>query len=223
MIYTAKKVYKEKLIAKIYDSDRFKSWRGRTVDRLEKERIVKAITKLTTQVTFMPLILDAPSGTGRLAEELLQYQYRVVAIDISLEMIKQGEEKRNLRRLPNFLGYVCADLEHLPFRDECIDIVCSLRIVGHLPQEVKAQVLKEFRRVSRIWAVVMFAMVNLRLRLKRWLIYFLRLKPKPRMWFPLSHSKIVSLAFANKWSILTAQDLVKWISESRLYIFRPLD
>jgi len=220
MNYTAKHVYTEKRIASDYDAKRFRSWRGKTVDRRERTYIAEGIAQLSGQSPNQ-MVLDAPSGTGRLTEELLQRGYRVVAVDISLEMMRQGEADRNLRSLPNFVGYVCADLEHLPFRSGALDVTCSLRVMGHLPPEVKRRVLDEFRRVSRVGAVIIFALDSAVLRSKRWVFQLLRLRPKPAMWFPASHPQIVSLASTNGWEIVASRDLVKWISESRLYVFRP--
>jgi hypothetical protein len=67
----------------------------------------------------------------------------------------------------------------------------------------------------------MFALDNVVLRLKRWALHLLRFKPKPAMWFPASHSQIVSLASTDGWEIAASRDLVKWINESRLYVFGP--
>jgi len=219
MSYTAKRGYTDKQTASTYDDRRFRSWRGRTVDYLEKKCMLGGVTLLVGNHGGH-LVLDAPAGTGRFSYELIKHGFRVVAIDISIEMMRKGEDNNRLLGEPNFLGYVCADLEHLPFRDASLDVVGALRIMGHLPPDIKQKVLSEFLRVSRLGVVIMFALDNLRLRVKRWVLYFTGLKPRPLMWFPLRHQQIIDLSFENELDVVAFRDMVRWISESRLYVFR---
>jgi SAM-dependent methyltransferase len=173
------------------------------------------------QLTGTPtrqLILDAPAGTGRLTAELLGQDFRVVAVDISIEMMMRGEDARHLRAAPNFVGYVCADLEHLPFRNTTIDVVGSLRVMGHLPPAVKQNVLDEFRRIACVGLVVMFYLDTAILRLKRRMFQLFKLKPDSGMWYPTSHRQVIQVASPQGWNLAKYHDLVYWISESRLYV-----
>lgn len=219
MNYTANVVYTDKKVAKGYDAKRFTSWRGRLVDRLEKHLMVEGVVGLAGKPSGQS-VLDAPAGTGRLATELVRQGFRVVAIDISSEMLKQGEEIHGLRLFPNFLGSVCCDLEHLPFRDDAFEATASLRVMGHLPPNVKELVLKEMDRVSRKGVVIMFSLDNQLLRLKLRLFTALGLRSRAAMWFPASHGQILAIGRKAGWDLVWAHDMVRWATESRAYVFR---
>jgi len=74
-------------------------------------------------------LLDVGAGTGDLAREALRRGARVVAADVTLEMIRLG--RRRLRGQP--VAWVCADALRLPFAGAAFDGVVSgflLRNVG---------------------------------------------------------------------------------------------
>ena len=81
--------YKEIEIAENYDKARFSSIPGQIFDRLEK----KALRKMMSGLPNDSLIMDAPTGTGRLAETLLEMGHRVVGVDISPEMLEVAKKK----------------------------------------------------------------------------------------------------------------------------------
>ena len=219
MKYTAKTTYTDKSIVNEYDSFRFRSWKGKLVDRLEKRSIINGIIILVGNRKDI-LLLDAPAGTGRLSESLIKEGYNVVAVDISKPMLQKAQSIHKLANYPNFLGFVCCNLEHLPFRENSVDIVTSLRITGHLPSDVKKQVLDEFRKVCRLGVVIMFALDNMLLKLKRWLLGTIGVRPKAAMWFPLRHNGIIALCIDKGFNIVKFKDLIKFITESRVYILR---
>lgn len=69
-------------------------------------------------------LLDLGCGTGFLTGELLaRSRYEtMIALDIALPMLQATRSK--LANKPN-MGYVCADAEHLPLGEQCIDAVLS--------------------------------------------------------------------------------------------------
>lgn len=81
-------------------------------------------------------VLDAGCGTG-----LITYQLKkpVVCLDINAW---------NLTRVKNRLRdseTVQADIERLPFRDGCFEIIISTEVLEHVPNPAKA--VKEIKRV----------------------------------------------------------------------------
>lgn len=133
-------------------------------------------------------VLDAPTGTGRFVPLLSELGHRVTGMDISLDMLKMhplsgGENRRCL---------VQGDCESLPFRDNEFDYVVSLRFLGHVPPDSRANVLLEFKRVARRGIIVGFPVVqsftkvkfemgNLRYRLAN---------GRPRCWWPATPSSL---------------------------------
>ncbi|MCS7125449.1 MAG: class I SAM-dependent methyltransferase [Aigarchaeota archaeon] len=83
-------------------------------------------------------ILDAGCGTGLIT---IHMHPPVVGVDLNLW---------NLRRLQSRLRdkeLIQADLEHLPFRDNCVSIVSCTEVLEHLPSPEKA--IREFYRVLK--------------------------------------------------------------------------
>jgi len=218
MDYFAKNAYQNHKVAHAYDDLRFVSWYGRIVDRLEKNEIRKGIATVVGNPAEQ-LIIDAPCGTGRISAELVRMGYKVVGIDISEEMLLESEVRHTLRRFPWFMGYVCVDLANLPFKTESVDAIASLRIMGHLPNEVKAAVLREFQRVTRTGAVIMFYLNNLLLHMKRVVMRIVGLKSKLSPWYPLEHKIILSLLTESEgFELAYYKDLIRYITESRVYV-----
>jgi ubiquinone/menaquinone biosynthesis C-methylase UbiE len=85
--------------------------------------------------------LDAACGTGRFAEFLARRGYQVIGTDSSPGMLAHAR-----RRVPGGEFHL-ADLDRLPLRNDCADvIVCALALV-HVPD--LHPVLAEFARVLR--------------------------------------------------------------------------
>lgn len=71
-------------------------------------------------------ILDAGSGTGRLAVELARLGAEVAALDLSEEMLKI------LRKKNSKIKTVIGDVENMPFAEGTFDMVVSAFVIVHL-------------------------------------------------------------------------------------------
>ena len=69
-------------------------------------------------------ILDLGSGTGWLSDRLGRRYTpaRVIQLDLAFNMLKQSSRKKGIAGIPSLL---CADAEHLPIADECVEFVFS--------------------------------------------------------------------------------------------------
>ena len=77
------------------------------------------VIKLTPQA-----VLDLGAGTGYITRSLMK-QYRgarVVALDIASPMLVQARRHSGWWRRP---GFVCGDIERLPFADRSVDLILS--------------------------------------------------------------------------------------------------
>ena len=98
-----------------------------------------------------PRVLDAPSGTGRMADLLAEKGWEVTTFDISLAMLRH----RVKTRIP--FAAVSGEMERLPFRSESFDLVLCWRFFHHLPSSaLMTLVLGELARVSRGWVILSF-------------------------------------------------------------------
>ncbi len=93
-------------------------------------------------------ILEAGCGTGRyciaLAEKFKSSE--IIGIDISknaCELAKNGATSRNITNL----NFIIGDIFHLPFRDDCYDVVFNDGVLEHFLDYFSA--FKEMNRVTR--------------------------------------------------------------------------
>lgn len=154
MTYRAKEVYKQDKIAEEYDLKRFTSFKGRLVDKMEKELVNRAIKM--AQVVPPAKILDLPCGTGRLTRFLAEKGYQVTGVDISQAMIKQSEKNIKNSSIEQLVHFFIGDAESLFFQDSFFDIGVSLRLFGHLPMANRLSVLKELSRISKSYIIVAY-------------------------------------------------------------------
>ena len=134
--------YKNTAIAEEYDRVRFKSVAGRVFNRLEKEAIKRSFAGLPAN----SLILDAPSGTGRLAEELLEMGHRVIGVDISPHMLEVAKKK--LARFGDRYETRVADVKTLDPKELQVDAVLCARVLMHFPLDEAGEFLKSVSRLT---------------------------------------------------------------------------
>jgi ubiquinone/menaquinone biosynthesis C-methylase UbiE len=90
--------------------------------------------------------LDVATGAGHTAFALAPHVARVIATDITPEMLAQAERLRGERGVPN-VEFGLADVHALPFGDGAFDIVTCRRAAHHFARIGDA--LAEMRRVLR--------------------------------------------------------------------------
>jgi len=145
--------YRSASVAEDYDFHRFSS------PERQKRNVRKwnAIRKALSGTQGVRTVLDQPSGTGRFTGALAREGYEVVGSDISLEMLQKAASvtaaRDGAKPLP-IHGYVQANAEKLPLRDDSLDCVVCIRFMMHVDPATRVRMLREFRRVSRRWVVV---------------------------------------------------------------------
>lgn len=135
--------YKERQIAENYDRERFSDLPGRVFDKAEK----RALRKVLGSLPHDSLILDVPTGTGRLAETILDMGHRVVGVDISQAMLDVA--MRKLQRFGERYTAMAGDAYDLPFEANHFDAVVCARVLMHFPLDHQARFLQSVARVSK--------------------------------------------------------------------------
>jgi len=97
-------------------------------------------------------ILDLPCGAGRFTGRLAECGFDVIGADISMEMMEVA--RTGIGNMDGVDGYVRADAEHLPFADDSVDCVLSIRFFLHIDAETRTNILREMGRVSRRWLII---------------------------------------------------------------------
>lgn len=145
MSFDPQTYYQNEGVARDYDRERFSSLAGRVFQSAE----LKTLTRLVQYLPANASLLDVPCGTGRIAQVLLDWGFRVTAADISQEMIHVAQ-----RRIASSGGQLPASrgsADALPFTDESFDAVLSIRFLPHIASEPRRLMLREMARVSRRW------------------------------------------------------------------------
>jgi ubiquinone/menaquinone biosynthesis C-methylase UbiE len=140
--YEAKSAYKGKT-ARDFDKKRFSNFIGKYIDGLEK----KALSKSLKNVGDGTFVLDLACGTGRISDLLLQEGLTVVGADISVDMIKIAQSKH--RNNGNMVGFVVCDAERLPFVNDSFNNVVALRLMGHIPEQIRLKILSQTKSVAK--------------------------------------------------------------------------
>lgn len=95
--------------------------------------------------------LDVAAGTGILSRALAGRFGHVTAVDLSRDMIAQGEAETKRSGIAN-LDFVEGNAERLPFGKDAFDLVISRFAFHHFPHPAK--VLREMKRVCKTGGTV---------------------------------------------------------------------
>ncbi|MEW6557507.1 MAG: methyltransferase domain-containing protein [Elusimicrobiota bacterium] len=141
-------------------------------------------------------ILDVCTGTGNLALEFAKYSNNVVGIDISSEMLKVANKKNKSGKVK----FILMDATKLEFEDKTFDITSISTSLHEMPENVRIEVLKEIKRVTKNKVIVIDYCLGGRKLFKK-LVY-----------------KIISLYESKYFNEFICEDLRNLISEQRFEI-----
>ncbi|MBA3417216.1 MAG: class I SAM-dependent methyltransferase [Geodermatophilaceae bacterium] len=142
-VYRARTAYLDPAAIARYEDSRFRGPLGAYKLRRERRVVRSALAALPPNLRAV----DCPTGVGRWISTLADRGHQVIGVDISVAMLTEA------RRRAEGVAAVHAEAEHLPFGDDCVDLVFSFALAKHLPREVLFGVLDEFVRVARIGVV----------------------------------------------------------------------
>lgn len=202
--------YKNSDIADGYDEKRFTSLAGKLFNYLEKRSIRKAFEGLPKD----SLILDAPCGTGRLAEVLLEEGYQVFGLDVSEEMLTVARNR--LARFGERFQSAVGDIRTLESNDQMFDAAMCMRFLMHFPQSEQREFLSVIASRTK-HKIVFNQSVNtpyhrMRRSLKRILGH------KTPVSFPLTPSEAKSLVQESKLKLTDTDLTAPVVSEAMVFI-----
>jgi ubiquinone/menaquinone biosynthesis C-methylase UbiE len=150
----------------VYYAGKHERGLGRRLSNWRERRVVAAALRSLGPITT---VLDIPSGTGRFLPVLAQFRLRVIAADLSMQMLQQG--RAYYEQFAKRPYAVAGSAFQLPLADESLDAVLCSRLVHHFGlAEQRIEVLRELARVCRVGAVITFfdaASLKHRRRLRR--------------------------------------------------------
>jgi len=152
--YPARRTYRDEDEATTYDADRFSGLRGRIGDYLDKLALKRAYAVPSGVSGSSGRVLDLPCGTGRIAQFFVQNGVCVTGADVSHEML--GVARTKLFACNGSPTFAQMDGVALGFKNDAFDCIMSVRFMGHIPEDARISILKEFRRVGR-YAIIEYS------------------------------------------------------------------
>jgi SAM-dependent methyltransferase len=153
-----------------YERRRYRGIDQRLVHARETRLIRKCFDRIRA-VQGLPeggaAVLDLPCGYGRFTDLLRAYAGRLVASDLSLEMVLRAVRRPGpavaavTGRAAAGVGAVANAKQGLPFKAGVFDVVFSVRFFHHVHDPLdRARILREFHRATAGWAIVSFYRMN---------------------------------------------------------------
>ncbi|MHA1436150.1 MAG: class I SAM-dependent methyltransferase [Promethearchaeota archaeon] len=88
------------------------------------------------------LILDLGCGTGFSSDILIEYDYKVIGIDILIDMLRLASEKKKEYHYKN-LELILADIKYLPIRSLSVNHVISISAYNFIINDSQSSEVKE--------------------------------------------------------------------------------
>ncbi len=103
-----------------------------------------------------PVVLDIGCHEGDMENIIKQYTNNmVIGLELSLVSIKHALRNTKKTNLKN-IEFVCASLENLPIKNECIDWIICNYVDGYLKKEDKINAFNQFERILKRNGLVYF-------------------------------------------------------------------
>lgn len=164
----------------------------------------RAIRKMT-RASRASCVLDAPCGSGKIVQSLLDSGLVVVGVDSSREMLSRCPKRRD------HLEVVQGDLRFMPMKNDSVQVAICNRFLHRIPPDRHKATLDEFGRVTSRYAIFYFAieknMTSMVCRMER----LLRLGDRGRIHY-MSRDSIREELSNNGWRFLRATHVVRMLS-----------
>jgi ubiquinone/menaquinone biosynthesis C-methylase UbiE len=145
-------------VKKLFNRGFFKSWDPEVKECGQmRDFYVKLRTDVINLIGGGKSILDVATGKGRFAIPLALAGNKVIAVDISLEMLDIANERAKKAGVANRITFQEGDAEQLPIR-ESFDVVCCMDAFVHLPNPYKA--MNELHRLCKVGGMVIANATN---------------------------------------------------------------
>lgn len=133
----------------------FKNIRSRIIAGRE----IAVLRSLLDRIGIAPgsILLDMPCGTGKLGAALCGYPVKILAADLSQHMMTLASAEYARDKL---LGFMRFDARNIPLGAGSVDHIVCLRLFQRLPNDIRMNVLKEFRRVVKSSLIVSYSYVS---------------------------------------------------------------
>lgn len=187
------------------------SW-GRFVTFLEQRAIERELRHYNWSES--DLLLDIPCGTGVLGPLMHKFPFKIIASDISPEMMVLARAEYPQERL---VDCVEADITCTPFDRESFACVITLGFFHRVPPEIKRAAIKEITSLSRKLIVASCSVDSRTQRFKHWILSIIKPNHVPAP-CPESLQNIISAFEADGLKVVKAFKVIPILSAHTLFI-----
>ena len=202
-MYAGKLRYQKSKVASEYHKRRTMGIKGSITHYLEHRLIEKAIKHVLTDCKTA---LDVPCGDGRLIPLYKSLGLDLSYADISDEMMAIAKEKTSG-------PFYKMDLES-PNIDKTFDLVLCIRLMDHLPESVKVNVLRSLHSLTNKYVILTYSTPSLQSK-RRELKY-----GNQGGRFPIKRDYFIYLANIAGFSVIREYRLLPYISETNVMVLK---
>ena len=169
------KAYQSEKKAAAYKRGQSTAWSwARVATRLEQRSVARELSRYVWSSDDR--VLDIPCGAGILGRVLHAFPFRIVASDVSLEMMSlaNGEYPQD-----RFAAHVRADITQTPFAPSSFACVVVLGFLHRVPADVKRATLGEVAALSSRLVILTCSVDTWTQRLKHTVLSWLRPRHLP--------------------------------------------
>jgi 2-polyprenyl-3-methyl-5-hydroxy-6-metoxy-1,4-benzoquinol methylase len=203
--------------AKEYKEYHTKKWSwGRFATWKEQRILDREISKY--KWSSKDRLLDIPCGTGVLGRLLHKFPFKIVASDISKEMIELAKAEYPSSQLEDC---VVSNITNTGFAKESFSSVVVLGFLHRVPDEIKVAAIKEISGLSSKLVIMTCSVDSTLNRFKHKIISVLNpaLKPAP---CPTTVKQIVEECERNNLRLVRKISVIPVISAHTLFIFEKI-
>ncbi|OGL46237.1 MAG: hypothetical protein A2149_03600 [Candidatus Schekmanbacteria bacterium RBG_16_38_11] len=123
--------------------------------------IFRIIEKVLQLINTKDKICMIPCGEGWFFRTFFKKNYKILGGDIDSERVKISYQRaRSIWTNGCRPPIMQCNLKNLPFRDNSLNCLITVRTIGHFPPEFRLACLNEMKRVTKKWLLVQFASKN---------------------------------------------------------------
>ena len=146
---------------------RFAMWR-------ERRGVERALRRC--HLSARDTLVDLPCGTGILGDVLARFPARVIAADVSHEMMDLARNSYDPTKLG---GFIQTDITGTCFRTGAFTGAVTIGLMHRLPSDIRRQAVAELARFARRFVIMSCSIDSHGQRMKRWLLRRLRSTYRP--------------------------------------------
>ena len=182
--------------------------------RRERSNVAKAIDFCNLKES--DIVLDAPCGTGTLAEVFSSRNLNVIGSDISFEMMDCTSKEEFGDKCQ---GFFQSDILSVPLADNSVQCVTCIGLMHRLPPEIRNNALKEISRVSSEYAIVTYSIGKLLNKIKNTVLGSIW-KTRKGAPHPSSARQVEKEIYQNGFEIVKRLHTFPVLSSSVVYLLR---